>query len=116
MVDLKGCDTSTFTRESVTEFFEKLCAEIEMELCEIHFWDDEGVPEDERQTHPDLKGTSALCFIMTSSIVIHTLDLRREAYINLFSCKSFNHLDAHLFIQSWFGGEAIETPQLINRG
>ena len=38
--------------------------------CDLHFWDDVGVPESEQQTSPQTKGTSAVQFIITSSIVI----------------------------------------------
>ena len=58
-----------------------------MEKCEVHFWDDVGVPLEEQQTLPNTKGTSAVCFILTSTIVVHTLDLLRAVYVNIFSCK-----------------------------
>ena len=46
ILDLHGCDNSTFTRESISEYFETLCKLIDMKREALHFWDDVGVPED----------------------------------------------------------------------
>jgi S-adenosylmethionine/arginine decarboxylase-like enzyme len=90
LLDLHGCDSGLFNRDFIENFFTDLCDLIEMEKCEVHFWDDVGVPEEQRQTLPHTKGTSAVCFILTSSIVIHTLDLLGAVFVNVFSCKSFD--------------------------
>src|ERR1700704_6059502 len=87
ILDLHDCDASTFTRSAIKGFFDELCELIEMEACDLHFWDDVGVPEEDQQTLPKTKGTSAVQFILTSTIVIHTLDLMKAAYVNIFSCK-----------------------------
>ena len=73
-----------------------------MEKCEVQFWDDVGMPLQERQTLPHTKGTSAVCFILTSSIVIHTLDILKAVYINIFSCKAFDSDLAADFTREWF--------------
>ena len=90
VLDLHGCEAALFNRDHIDEFFTDLCDLIEMEKCEVHFWDDVGVPREEQQTLPHTKGTSAVCFILTSTIVIHTLDLLGAVYVNIFSCKSFD--------------------------
>lgn len=90
VMDLHDCDPETFTRDAIEQYFSDLCKLIDMEPCELHFWDDRDVPEEERQTNPKTKGTSAVQFILTSSIVIHTLDLLRAVYLNIFSCKRFD--------------------------
>src|SRR3954464_7905550 len=105
VLDLHGCDPARFTRESLDAFFTDLCDLIDMERCVVHFWDDIGVPMEEQQTLPHTKGTSAVCFILTSSIVIHTLDLLGAAYVNIFSCKSFDPTSARQFTQDWFGAK-----------
>ena len=70
---------------------------------DLVFWDDTGVPEDERQTSPHTQGTSAVQFILTSSIVIHTLDQLSAVYVNIFSCKEFDPKLAERFTVEWFG-------------
>ena len=69
ILDLHGCDANRFTRSAIERFCEELCELIDMERCDLHFWDDVGVPEGERQNSPKTKGTSAVQFILTSTIV-----------------------------------------------
>ena len=90
VLDLHGCEAKLFNRDHIDKFFTDLCNLIEMERCEVHFWDDLGVSEEEQQTLPHTKGTSAVCFILTSTIVIHTLDILGAVYVNIFSCKPFD--------------------------
>ena len=78
IIDMHRCSVSTFNRESLDGYFEKLCKAIKMQKCERYFWDDVGVAEAEKQTSPHTKGTSAVQFILTSTVVIHTLDLLQK--------------------------------------
>lgn len=114
VLDLHDCDPSTFNRTSIDQYFADLCTQIDMEKCEVHFWDDVGVPEEEQQTDPKTKGTSAVCFILTSSIVIHTLDLLKTIHVNVFSCKGFDPEIAADFTTSWFSG-VIRSSHFIER-
>ena len=108
-LDLHGCNISTFNRDSLDVYFENLCKAIDMQKCERYFWDDEGVPEEEQQISPHTKGTSAVQFILTSSIVIHTLELLEAAYINIFSCKPFDREVAESITKEWFGAKECRT-------
>lgn len=114
VLDLHNCDPSTFNRPSLDRFFTELCKLIDMERCVVHFWDDVGVPEDEQQTEPHTKGTSAVCFILTSSIVVHTLDLLGTVYVNMFSCKAFDPDVASGFAAKWFRGR-VEQREFLRR-
>ena len=102
ILDLHECDASRFTRQGIESFFEKLCELINMEQCDLHFWDDVGVPVDEQQTDPKTKGTSAVQFILTSTIVVHTLEFLKTVYVNVFSCKAFDTDEAANFVAAWF--------------
>ena len=114
ILDLHDCDTSTFTRESISRYLEGLCELIDMKREELYFWDDTNVPEEERQASPHTQGTSAVQFILTSSIVIHTLDQLRSIYINMFSCKDFDPKLAEQFTVDWFGAGSF-TARFIER-
>ncbi|HUW35031.1 MAG TPA: S-adenosylmethionine decarboxylase [Planctomycetota bacterium] len=103
ILDLHGCDIATCNRASLRKYFKKLCRAIDMERCDLHFWDDVGVPRAERQTSPHTKGTSAVQFILTSTVVVHTLPLLGAAYINIFSCKAFDSAVAEQLTKKWFG-------------
>ena len=105
ILDLHECDKSRFTRGFIETFFSEVCNVIKMDRCALHFWDDAGVPEEEQQKDPKTKGTSAVQFILTSTIVIHTLDLMNAAYVNIFSCKEFDTEGAAKFTAKWFGSE-----------
>ena len=102
IMDLHGCDVSRFTREDLRIFFVELCDLTKMQRRDLHFWDDIDAPINEQQTSPHTKGTSAVQFILTSSIVIHTLDIKENVYINIFSCKYFDEKVAIDFCKKWF--------------
>src|ERR1700692_2243308 len=109
LIDLHSCDESTFNRKSIGKFLSGLCKVIDMKRCKVHFWDDVGVAPDERQTEPHTKGTSAVCFMLTSTIVVHTLDLLGAVYVNIFSCKRFDPMVAERFTREWFKGETVKS-------
>ena len=105
VLDLHECDETTFNRKSLKRYFKELCDAIEMQRDQLYFWDDLNVPEELKQTSPHTKGTSAVQFILTSSIVIHTLDIPRSVYVNIFSCKAFDKDKAEKITREWFGAK-----------
>lgn len=109
IMDLKGCDISRFTRESIGNYFDELCERIDMQQGDRHFWDDEGLPPEECQTNPKTCGISAVQFILTSTVVVHTLTKLGDVYVNIFSCKEFDVTDAQLFTTGWFGAETCHS-------
>jgi len=114
IIDLHDCDVSTFNRNSLDAYFEQICRTIKMQKCERYFWDDVGVPKEERQTEPHLQGTSAIQFMLTSNITVHTLDILKKVYINIFSCKNFDADIAAEFSWKWFGGKIV-NKKIIRR-
>ena len=96
------------------QFFVDRCDLIQMERCKLSWFDDHGVSPEEQQTEPHLKGTTAVQFIMTSNIVIHTLDLLGAVYVNIFSCKDFDPEVAADFTANWFKGKIVNS-QVIDR-
>lgn len=112
ILDLHDCNSGLFNRATITQFFNCLCELINMEACDLHFWDDVGVPEKEQQTDPRTKGTTAIQFIITSNITIHTLDLMDTVYINLFSCKDFDADAVAIFTERWFEGTIVNRVEV----
>jgi S-adenosylmethionine/arginine decarboxylase-like enzyme len=88
-----------------------------MQRKDLHFWADEDYPEEQRPKDPKTFGISAVQFILTSSIVIHTLPLYRggSVYINLFSCKDFDHTAAREFTVEWFKAEEYIETEVARR-
>ncbi len=109
ILDLHGCDAAKFTRKSIEEYMVAICESIGMEREDLHFWDYEGVPAEEISNEAHLSGTSAVQFITTSNIVIHTLDLLGAAYVSIFSCKSFDKKVAEKLTKEFFGAKEIRT-------
>lgn len=106
ILDLSNCNIKKFNRKALTEFFEKICDLIEMQREDLYFWDYEGIPENEippEQLH--LAGISAVQFIITSNITIHTLDVPKKVYVNIFSCKKFDEKKAEEFTKEYFSAE-----------
>jgi S-adenosylmethionine/arginine decarboxylase-like enzyme len=107
ILDLEQCDVKKFTRHHIRKYCEGLCKLIGMERCKLIFWDDKWVPKRYKQTSPHTEGTSAVQFIITSSIVIHCLDQLEAAFINIFSCRVFNEGDAQKFSQDFFDAKKV---------
>ncbi|UCG02462.1 MAG: S-adenosylmethionine decarboxylase [Candidatus Heimdallarchaeota archaeon] len=103
ILDLSECNVDTFTRESIGNYFDKLCKLIDMRAQDRYFWDDEGLPLEECQTNPKTCGVSAVQFILTSTIIVHSLTKLGKVYINIFSCKDFDCDLAYNFTVNWFG-------------
>ena len=103
ILDLHKCDPAKFTRKHIRNYFKELCILIGMERCKLCWWDDLHTPEEEKETEPHLVGTSAVQFILTSNITIHTLVILRKAFVNVFSCGDFDADLVEDFSKMWFG-------------
>ncbi len=113
ILDLHECNPAKFNRSGITEFFETLCIVLDMQAEDLHFWDDLNTPEDEKETEPHLVGTSAIQFIKTSNITIHTLDIMKRVYLNIFSCKEFDKDLAAGYCTEFFGGKVAHKAEVI---
>ena len=91
-----------------------ICEAIDMQREDLHFWDYDGVPEEELPNEAHLLGTSAVQFITTSNIVIHTLDKLQAVYVNVFSCKAYDRQVAEKITKEWFGAKEC-TARFIER-
>lgn len=112
VLDLHNCNAKKFKRITIKKFFRDLCSLIDMRPCELFWWDDYGLPPEECQSEPHLKGTSAVQFIMTSNITIHTLDLLGSVYLNIFSCKDFDAKKATEFSRKFFEGKVAKVTTI----
>lgn len=115
ILDLHECDPSTFTRKSIRKYFKELCKLIDMQREKLVWWDFKGCPEEYKKAPLHLKGTSAIQFIKTSNITIHTLDDLKRIYINIFSCKNFDTFKAECFSQSWFKCNEVKQASTLRR-
>lgn len=111
ILDLHNCNTNLFTRQSLEIFLKELCDLINMERCDLHVWEYENQKEREK-AEPHLAGVSAVQFIKTSDIVIHTLDKLKKVYLNIFTCKDFDYTVAEKFCEKYFDGNIVSSTLL----
>lgn len=125
ILDLHNCDLSRFEgsffgfrfimmRHFLRSYCKVLCKSIHMEACKLTFWNDRYTLPWRRETNPKTKGTSAVQFIITSNITIHYLSKLNAAYINVFSCKSFDPAIVEHITKLWFNTEEC-TARFIER-
>lgn len=115
ILDLHRCDPSIMTRELIEKYFIDLCKLINMNREDLHFWDEEGVPKEERFTEPHLIGISAIQFITTSNITLHALTVLRRVYLNIFSCKEFDVEKALNFSKEYFKGDVVNSKSVVRK-
>ena len=114
ILDIHNCDITKFNRKDIKTFLVTLCDDIiDMERSDLHWWDYEGEAEEYEVAPAHLKGVSCVQFIMTSTIVIHSLEDLRKIFINIFSCKDFDEESAATFTVNFFGGQALTKETII---
>ena len=109
IIDLHDCAAGPFGRSFIEAFLIALCNVIGMTREALHFWDYDGDPEGYRKAPEHLKGTSAVQFIATSTIVIHALDDLGKVFLNIFSCKDFDADRVVDFCEGRFDGKAANV-------
>lgn len=115
LLDCYGCRVDLFDRRSLRKFFNQLVELLGMEKGDLYFWDDVGVPEAEKQTKFETTGTSAVQFILTSNITVHTLDKLARVYVNVFSCKDFPTSDLTEYVQNFFWADKVRVHEVYRR-
>ena len=109
IIDMHKCDKYYFNRRNINNFFDLVCKATDMKKEKLCWWDDLYTPAEEKQTEPHLAGTSAVQFIKTSNITIHTLDLLGNVYINFFSCKSYDSRKVIRIAKKIFKGKVVSV-------
>lgn len=109
ILDLHDCDANTFDKAHIEPFLHGLCKKIDMHRADLHWWDDMDYPEEDRQTDSHTFGTSCCQFILTSSIVIHSLPKLKQIYINIFSCKDFDPKVVEVLARITFDGTVVQS-------
>jgi S-adenosylmethionine/arginine decarboxylase-like enzyme len=108
VMDLSECDLSVMrSKKKLTEYVNKLCKLIKMKKygkVQLPYF---GLEK------PQTKGYSLLQFIETSSITGHFSEHWRKSYINIFSCKPYNHRLAANFTKKFFGSKHAKIRFLV---
>lgn len=108
VMDLSDCDLAVMSsKKRLTEYVNKLCKLIKMKKygkVQLPYF---GLEK------PQTKGYSLLQFIETSSITGHFSEHWRKSYINIFSCKPYNHRLAAEFTKKFFGSKNAKMRFLV---
>lgn len=101
LVDADGCNDNICTKEGLTNFLNDLLKAIDMKAY--------GTPMIKHFAEhlPEAAGFSLVQLIETSSITGHFSDLNKDAYIDIFSCKTFDKIMALQIIQSHFSPKSM---------
>jgi len=109
LLDLKGCDLEAIQDGGrIREFVVRLCDDI---LGMRRF----GEPFAARfgEADPKTAGYSVVQLIETSSVVGHFSEERRSAYLDVFSCRSFDPEKVEAFAREFFGAEDAERRFVV---
>ncbi len=115
-LDMYGCDVQRLTD---SKFIYNLLSELpgivgmtRISEPQIHSFN--GNPTGNKDSF-DQGGVSAFVLIAESHITIHTFVAQRSAFVDIFSCKSFNMKKAENHLMKAFGAKKAEK-NLFSRG
>ena len=99
-LDLHGCDQKLVkSPPEIRRFVRELCRLIKMKRV--------GPANLKRFGYGNLRGYSLMQFIETSSIVGHFDEFGNRAFIDVFSCKTFNPRTAAKFCKDYFKAKSM---------
>ncbi len=103
ILDLYNCEpTKVHSRENILSFVLQLCETLDVKRF--------GEPWVEQFGHGQLKtlGYTVVQLIETSSIVIHFSEFYNSVYLEIFSCKQFDHEVITELCQRFFEAETFK--------
>ena len=108
ILDLYDCDPKTLcSKRCLNDFIIKICKLIKVKRYGKPFIERFGFGKD------FTAGYSLVQLIESSAISGHFSELWNSAYINIFSCKSFNHKIAKDFTKKFFRAKRIKSKIII---
>lgn len=109
ILDLDNCNPKVIrSKKKLQEFINQLCRLIRMKKYGrtiIRYFG---------QNSPETAGYSVVQLIETSSIVAHFSELYNSAYLNIFSCKSFDEKKTVQFVREFFNAKKIKKKVIIH--
>lgn len=108
MMDLRGCDLEVMrSKKKLKQYVDELCEIIDMKKYGKTLISYFGLQK------PHTKGYSLMQFIETSSITGHFSEHWRISYIDIFSCKPFDHQVARSFSKKFFKAERVKSRFIV---
>ncbi len=104
ILNLYECDIKKISSKTeIQKFVDTLCEQINMVKygkALIPYFGEK---------QPQTKGYSLVQLIETSSITGHFSESKKSAYINIFSCRTYDHKKARKFTKDFFGAKKIKS-------
>ncbi len=108
ILNLYECESAIISsKKKIQEYVDKLCKLIKMEK-----YGKAWIPYFGHKK-PHTKGYSLVQLIETSSITAHFSEYKKSAYINIFSCKAYDHKKAKEFTKKFFKAKRMKTHFII---
>jgi S-adenosylmethionine/arginine decarboxylase-like enzyme len=108
MLDLQGCDLGVMrSKAKLKRYVDELCKVIDMKKYGSTLIKYFGLQK------PHTKGYSLMQFIETSSVTGHFSEHWRISYIDIFSCKPFDHNVAKSFTKKYFGAKSVKSRFVV---
>ncbi len=108
VLDLQECDINVMSSaKKLQEYVDTLCKLIKMKKygkCLLPYFGEKKA---------FTKGYSLVQLIETSSITGHFSEYWRTSYINIFSCKEYDHNLAKKFTKEFFGAKKVKARFLV---
>ena len=102
ILDCKSCNDNVKDANAIREFVKQLVVDIDMkaygEPVIVHFANHD----------PQKGGYSLVQLIETSSITGHFVDLTKDSYLDIFSCKEIPTHEALTAVKKWFEPKNIK--------
>jgi len=123
ILDLHNCDPSKFNRADLKKYYRAVMKIANVEAGDLVFWDYHGFwrnvwwslfnrKELKKNAPSHVRGTTAVQFILTSSITLHAIDDHKSLYLNFFSCDNFNAHTIANYTRDYFKGEIVAQSTL----
>lgn len=105
IASFKRCNQNLLKQDFISDFLHQLAIAIDMQPF--------GQPIVERFGEGIEIGISGVQLIETSAITVHTNDMARDLYLDVFSCKDFEADDVLQFVQDHFTPEDSSYKVLL---
>ena len=108
-IDIYDCDANTIRdAEAIRQFTKEMCQLLKVkaygETTIVEFGDD-----------PRVHGYSMVQLIETSLVSAHFAEDTNTVYLDVFSCKYYDPVEAIEYARAFFQGERVEVHTLLRR-
>lgn len=102
-----GCNDNLLSEEKIAQFLRELVNRIDMVAY--------GEPLVARFGQGIEEGISGVQLIETSAIMVHTNDMARDLYLDVFSCKGYSERDVTAFVEQVFAPTQMNFQVLLRQ-